>query len=58
MTTSAQAQGIIDASKDSEELASHVQIQITGLRTFAKLNSNETILHRKIEDIFNYYPFT
>ncbi|MEC6796795.1 TetR/AcrR family transcriptional regulator [Photobacterium sp. S4TG1] len=54
----AQTQGIIDASKDSEELASHVQIQITGLRTFAKLNSNEAILHRKIEDIFNHYPFT
>ncbi|MCD9555719.1 TetR/AcrR family transcriptional regulator [Photobacterium carnosum] len=53
----AQAQGIIDASKDAEELASYVQIQITGLRTFAKVNNNEAILHRKIDDIFNHYPF-
>lgn len=53
----AQAQGIIDASKDTEELASYVQIQITGLRTFAKVNNNEAILHRKIDDIFNHYPF-
>ena len=54
----AQAQGIIDANKDAEELASHVQIQITGLRTFAKLSSNKALLHSKIDDIFSHYPFT
>jgi AcrR family transcriptional regulator len=54
----AQASGVIDASKDAQELAIHVQIQITGLRTFAKLSSDKALLSSKIDDIFCHYPFT
>ncbi|GGB21580.1 TetR/AcrR family transcriptional regulator [Agarivorans gilvus] len=53
----AQAQNIIDASRDPEELATHVQIQITGLRTFAKLNSDKALLNAKVDDIFRHHPF-
>jgi TetR/AcrR family transcriptional regulator, transcriptional repressor for nem operon len=52
----AQAQRIIDAGRDPEDLASHVQIQITGLRTFAKLNSDKALLNAKVENIFRYHP--
>ncbi|WP_232525260.1 TetR/AcrR family transcriptional regulator [Motilimonas pumila] len=53
----AQIQGLIDTEKDPEALASHIQIQITGLRTFAKLNKDKALLHSKIDDIFCHHPF-
>ncbi len=53
----AQSQGLIDTKRDPEELASHVQIQITGLRTYAKLTSDKTLLNSKIDDIFCHHPF-
>ncbi|GAB1623805.1 TetR/AcrR family transcriptional regulator [Agarivorans albus] len=53
----AQTQGLIDAGRDPEALASHVQIQITGLRTFAKLNSDKALLNSKVDDVFCHYPF-
>ncbi|ANB24214.1 TetR family transcriptional regulator [Alteromonas stellipolaris] len=54
----AQTLGLIDQTKDAKDLASHVQIQITGLRTFAKLNNDKALLNAKIDDIFTHYPFT
>ncbi|OBT13931.1 TetR family transcriptional regulator [Vibrio sp. UCD-FRSSP16_10] len=53
----AQSLGEIDADKDPENLASHLQIQIAGLRTFAKMNNDKALLETKIDDIFTHYPF-
>lgn len=52
-----QAIGEITKSKSAEDLAIHVQIQIAGLRTFAKLNNDKQLLDRKIDEIFSHYPF-
>lgn len=53
----AQAIGEVTSEKTAEELATHVQIQITGLRTFGKMNNNKELLETKVEDIFKHYPF-
>jgi len=52
-----QERGEITKSKTVEDLASHVQIQIAGLRTYAKINRDKNMLNNKIEDIFTHYPF-
>lgn len=49
--------GEIDKAKDARELVEHIQIQIAGLRTFAKINSDKQLLVKKIETIFINYPF-
>ena len=53
----AKANGEIDKAKDAQELVQHIQIQIAGLRTFAKINSDKQLLDKKIEAIFTNYPF-
>ncbi len=53
----AQALGEIDKDKNAEDLAIHIQIQIAGLRTFAKMNGDKYLLSTKVEDIFSHYPF-
>ena len=53
----AKAKGEIDKAKDAQELVEHIQIQIAGLRTFAKMNSDKQLLDKKIEAIFTNYPF-
>jgi len=53
----AQVNGEIDKAKNAEELAQHVQIQIAGLRTFAKINFDKALLNKKIDDIFDHHPF-
>ncbi|UJF17057.1 TetR/AcrR family transcriptional regulator [Vibrio sp. SS-MA-C1-2] len=53
----AQTLGLVNIKRDSSELASHMQIQIAGLRTFAKLNGDKILLNAKIDDIFRYHPF-
>ncbi|ORT50157.1 TetR family transcriptional regulator [Vibrio sp. qd031] len=53
----AQSNGKIEVTKNARELANHVQIQITGLRTFAKFNKDQALLQTKIDDIFCHYPF-
>lgn len=50
--------GEISEFKDIDELASHVQIQITGLRTYAKLQPDKKKLNLMVDNIFNHYPFT
>ena len=52
-----QANDEIAQDKNVEDLANHVQIQIAGLRTFAKLCNDKKLLAAKIEDIFTHYPF-
>ncbi len=53
----AQDKGELDKDKNSEDLASLVQIQIAGLRTYAKINDDKNKLDSLIEDIFTHYPF-
>lgn len=53
----AQALGEVDESKNSQDLATHVQIQIVGLRTFAKISKDNSKLNVMIDDIFTHYPF-
>lgn len=53
----AQALGEVDKDKSPEDLAIHVQIQIAGLRAFAKINNDKRMLNNKIEDIFTHHPF-
>jgi AcrR family transcriptional regulator len=53
----AQALGEIGKDKSAEDLAIHIQIQISGLRTFATMNGDKYLLSTKIEDIFSHYPF-
>ena len=53
----AQAMGEIDKDKNSSDLASRIQIQIAGLRTFAKIDGDKNKLDAMIEDIFTHYPF-
>jgi len=49
--------GEVDQDKDANELAQHVQIQIAGLRTFAKITNDRVLLERKIDAVFEHYPF-
>ncbi|MEZ8824641.1 TetR/AcrR family transcriptional regulator [Vibrio amylolyticus] len=53
----AQSVGEVDLSKDAKELASFVQIQITGLRTYAKINGDKKKLEEMIDNLFGHYPF-
>ena len=53
----AKADGEVSEDKDSQSLVQHIQIQIAGLRTFAKMNSDKQLLDEKIEAIFSHYPF-
>ncbi|MGB5444165.1 MAG: TetR/AcrR family transcriptional regulator [Psychromonas sp.] len=53
----AQALGEVDKNKDSKQLARHLQIQIAGLRTYARVHDDDLPLEKMIEDIFTHYPF-
>lgn len=44
--------------KSTYDLASHVQIQITGLRTYAKLQADQSQLNMMVNDIFSNYPYS
>lgn len=54
----AQELGEIDKTKKAEDLATHVQIQIAGLRTFAKMSEDKNKLAIMIDNIFSHYPFS
>lgn len=53
----AQADGEVPIDRDAAYLASHVQIQIAGLRSYAKTNDDAEKLTKMIDDIFTHYPF-
>lgn len=53
----AQDKGEIDPHKDPKMLARHVQIQITGLRSYARVHDGAAPLEQMIEDVFTHYPF-
>ncbi len=47
----------ISRVKSPTELAEYVQVQIAGLRVFAKINSDKDKIESMIDDIFAHYPF-
>lgn len=47
----------IDENKDAMELASYLQVQIMGLRTYASVNNNQLMLEKFIDNIFVGAPF-
>jgi len=49
--------GEINSDKDAKELASYVQIQIIGLRTYARVNSNIDTINKFVNEIFIGSPF-
>lgn len=53
----AQHIGEVDKSKDPARLASHIQIQIAGLRIYAKAKAGSAPLEQLIDDMFKHYPF-
>ena len=53
----AQAVGEIALEKDPKILARHIQIQITGLRSYARIHDGVAPLEQMIEDVFTHYPF-
>lgn len=57
LISEAQVKGEIDKDKNAEDLANHVQVQIAGLRTFAKICEDKNKLMLMIDNIFIHYPF-
>ncbi|MEL0659263.1 TetR/AcrR family transcriptional regulator [Psychromonas arctica] len=55
--TEAMGQGEIDSDKDASELASYIQVQIIGLRTYARVNSNKETINKFVDEIFIGSPF-
>jgi hypothetical protein len=53
----AQRQGEMDKDNTPTFLANHLQVQIFGLRTFAKINNDIELFNDMIEDLFIHYPF-
>jgi AcrR family transcriptional regulator len=53
----AQAVGEIATDNDPKVLARHIQIQITGLRSYARIHDGVAPLEQMIEDVFTHYPF-
>ncbi|CAM4204288.1 TetR/AcrR family transcriptional regulator [Vibrio agarivorans] len=51
------AEGEISADKDPVELARYVQVQIIGLRTFARATDEMKLVEKFIDDIFVSGPF-
>ncbi|MGB3385899.1 MAG: TetR/AcrR family transcriptional regulator [Marinomonas sp.] len=53
----AQALGEVKQNQTPRELARYIQIQISGLRVYAKTYGQEAPLDQMIEDMFTQYPF-
>jgi AcrR family transcriptional regulator len=53
----AQALGEVDPSKDPACLARHIQIQISGLRSYGKTHDCYASLDTLIEEVFSHHPF-
>jgi hypothetical protein len=53
----AQALGEVKKNQTPRELARYIQIQISGLRVYAKTYGQEAPLDQMIEDMFTQYPF-
>ena len=53
----AQQVGEVAPDRDAKHLARYVQVQIAGLRTYAKACDDLELLNTMVEDIFKYHPF-
>ncbi|MGL6259305.1 TetR/AcrR family transcriptional regulator [Vibrio sp. WXL210] len=53
----AQKAGELDASKDPKKMAGYVQVQIAGLRTYAKVCNDPQRLEEMIDEMFSHHPF-
>lgn len=53
----AQVVGEVAPDKAPKELARCVQVQIAGLRTYAKIHESDAPLEHMIDEIFSHYPF-
>lgn len=53
----AQEKGEVKKEKDAQELARFLQIQITGLRVYAKTSDDNGPLEKMINELFEHYPF-
>ena len=53
----AQEKGEVAADKDAHQLARFLQIQITGLRVYAKTCDDNGPLENMIDELFEHYPF-
>jgi len=49
--------GEINSSKNAMDLARYMQVQIIGLRTYSRVNDDQTIIEHFIDDIFTGAPF-
>ncbi|MFT7371349.1 MAG: TetR/AcrR family transcriptional repressor of nem operon [Oleiphilaceae bacterium] len=52
----AKACGELDPSKDSARVARFFQVQLIGVRTYARANDNEEAVNELIEDVFKSIP--
>ncbi|MGR5063191.1 TetR/AcrR family transcriptional regulator [Photobacterium sp. DNB22_13_2] len=57
LITEAQELGEVGKDKNPQQLARHVQVQISGLRTYARANGDDAPLEQMVEDVFRHYPF-
>ena len=53
LLTQAQDHGELDKSKDTRRLARYLQMQLMGLRTYARTNTDEAYVKDLIEDVFS-----
>ena len=49
--------GEISSSKNEQDLARYMQVQIIGLRTYSRVNEEQAIIEQFIDDIFTGAPF-
>ncbi|TEW52898.1 TetR/AcrR family transcriptional regulator [Psychromonas algicola] len=49
--------GEISSNKNAMDLARYMQVQIIGLRTYSRVNDDQTIIEKFIDDIFVGAPF-
>lgn len=54
---SAKEQGELSQSENTERLARYLQMQMMGLRAYARTTDSDAKLAQMIEDIFNHEPF-
>lgn len=53
----AQSKGEIPSEKNPQQLARFIQVQIAGLRTYARIHDGQAPLDQMIDDIFTHHPF-
>ena len=57
LITEVQELGEVSKEREPAQLARHVQIQIAGLRAYAKTCDDIDFLNSMVEDVFKYHPF-